>query len=65
MKGLVQSNSEEIDILVAAIPSYHHLKKAIFELKKEPGFKDTFSLQFVMTKVSASNFYMHRNRNTY
>lgn len=51
--------------VVAVIPSYHHLKKAIFEFKKEAQFNDTFDLEHVITRVSAKNFYLHKNRNTY
>lgn len=51
--------------VVAVIPSYHHLKKAIFEFKKDTRFNEQFNLEFVITKVSAKNFYKHKNRNTY
>ena len=51
--------------VVAVIPSYHHLKKAIFEFKKDTKFNDLFNLEYVITKVSAKNFYKHENRNTY
>lgn len=51
--------------VVAVIPSYHHLKKAIFEFKKNPKFNEIFDLQHVITRVSAKNFYRHKNRNTY
>lgn len=53
----------DIDVLVAAIPSYHHLKKVLFELRKHEDF--TFNLQFVVTKVSSTNFFADGNRQTY
>ena len=37
--------------VVAVIPSYHHLKKAIFEFKKDTKFNETFNLEFVITKL--------------
>lgn len=51
--------------VVAVIPSYHHLKKVIFEFKKNTKFNEIFDLEHVITRVSAKNFYMHKNRNTY
>lgn len=34
-------------------------------MKKETAFNDAFNLKHVITKVSAKNFYMHKNRNIY
>ena len=51
--------------VIGVIQSYHHLKKAIFEFKKNSTFNETFDLEHVITRVSAKNFYMHKNRNTY
>lgn len=28
----------DVDVIVAAIPAYHHLKKAIFEIRKNEEF---------------------------
>jgi len=47
------------------IPGYHHLKKVIFELKKSAEFSDHFDIKFIITKVHARNFYIHKNRNLY
>lgn len=52
-------------MLVAVIPSYHHLKKAIFEFRKSEEFTSAFDIKFVVTKVSALNFFSTPNRNTY
>lgn len=66
LKGLFSHlASHPTSTVVAVIPSYHHLKKAIFEFKKVAQFNDTFDLQYVITRVSAKNFYRHKNRNTY
>ena len=58
-----------IDCVVAVLPAYHHLKKAIFELRKHEAFaskqEPKLSHKFVITKVSARNFYMNKNRNFY
>ena len=62
MKAEVASNA---DVVVAVIPSYHHLKKAIFELRKSEEFSAQFDIKFVITKVNAKNFYQNRNRNLY
>jgi G3E family GTPase len=51
--------------MVAAIPSYHHLKKAIFELRKSDEFTSQFDIKFVVTKVNAQNFWLNENRQTY
>lgn len=51
--------------IVAALPSYNHLKKIIFELKKSQEFSEIFEIRFIITKVHARNFYMNKNRNTF
>jgi hypothetical protein len=51
--------------IVAVLPSYIHLKKIIFELKKSAEFNAGFDIKHIITKVSARNFYMNKNRNTY
>jgi len=52
--------------VVAVLPAYHHLKKAIFELTKTAAFTaKMFKIKYVITKVNARNFYMNRNRNFY
>jgi flagellar biosynthesis GTPase FlhF len=66
LKGLFEHCAKHASsTVVAVLPSYHHLKKAIFEFKKESLFNDTFELDYVITRVSAKNFYRHKNRNTY
>lgn len=52
-------------MIVATLPSYNHLKKAIFDLKKSEAFGALFDITFVVTKVAAKNFYMNKNRNIY
>lgn len=52
-------------VIVATLPSYNHLKKAIFELKKSEEFGKWFDIKFVVTKVGARNFYMNKNRNCF
>ncbi len=52
-------------VLVAVLPSYNHLKKVIFELKKSPEFNGACDIKHIITKVHARNFYMNKNRNTY
>ncbi len=47
------------------MPSYNHLKKAIFELKKSEEFNEQFDIKHIVTKVHARNFYMNKNRNTF
>jgi hypothetical protein len=47
------------------LPSYNHLKKVIFELKKANDFNQAFDIRSILTKVHARNFYMTKNRNTY
>jgi hypothetical protein len=58
-----------IDCVVAVVPAYHHLKKAIYELRKHDAFaakqNPLLTIKFVVTKVSARNFYMNKNRNFY
>ena len=65
IKALRKESYESVDVLVAALPSYHHLKKAIFELRKSEEFTSLFDIKFVITKVSALNFYQNENRNLY
>lgn len=65
IKGLKKEANSSIDVLVAAIPSYHHLKKAIFELRKSDDFSSLFDIKFVVTKVCANNFFQNENRNIY
>ena len=48
---------KHIDTIVAAMPSYHHLKKAIMELRKSEDFTRRFEIKFVITKVKDRNFY--------
>jgi len=61
-----KSQERKLDVIVAVLPSYHHLKKAIFEIRKtNPFAQKQFDIKFVITKVSARNFYMNRNRNQY
>lgn len=57
IKALKKEANNSIDVLVAAIPSYHHLKKAIFELRKSDDFSSLFDIKFVVTKVCANNFF--------
>lgn len=66
LKGLFEHcSTHPTSMVVAVLPSYHHLKKAIFEFKKDSKFNDTFELEHVITRVSARNFYRDKNRNTY
>ena len=51
------SEVPETDVIIATLPSYHHLKKAIFELRKHEGFSTKFDIKFVLTKVAANNFF--------
>ena len=51
--------------IIAVLPSYNHLKKIIFELKKSPEFNAAFDIKHIITKVNARNFYMNKNRNTF
>jgi hypothetical protein len=52
-------------VIVAVLPSYNHLKKVIFELKKSPEFNASCDIRHIITKVHARNFYMNKNRNTF
>lgn len=47
------------------MPSYHHLKKVIFDLKKSPEYSAVFDIKYIITKVGARNYYMNKNRNCY
>jgi len=53
VKALKKDSPTDIDVMVAAMPSYHHLKKAIFELRKSEEFTSQFDIKFVVTKVTA------------
>ncbi len=57
--------NKDLSCIVATLPSYNHLKKVIFELKKSQEFSDVFDIKFIITKVHARNFYMNKNRNTF
>ena len=61
----VLNENKPIDVVVAAMPSYHHLKKAIMELRKSESFTRRFEIKFVVTKVRAANFYMTPNNNVF
>jgi hypothetical protein len=65
VKALLKDSPKDVDVIVAALPSYHHLKKAIFELRKADEFTAQFDIKFVVTKVSAQNFFMNSNRQPY
>lgn len=65
VKALKESVDPSVDVVVAALPAYHHLKKAIFELRKSEDFCAQFDIKYVVTKVAARNFYQNRNRNLY
>ena len=58
-------DAKNAKVIVATLPSYNHLKKAIFDLKKSETFGALFNVSFVCTKVAAKNFYMNKNRNCY
>lgn len=60
-----RSQGNEQKVIVAVLPSYNHLKKVIFELKKSQEFSDVLDIKYILTKVNARNFYMNKNRNTY
>lgn len=62
---LQDDKAKDAKVIVACLPSYNHLKKAIFELKKSEALAQLFDIKFVLTKVSAKNFYMNKNRNPY
>lgn len=61
----LQGQDKPIDVIVAAIPSYHHLKKAIMEIRRAEAFNRRYEIKFVISKVRAANFYMTPNKNTY
>ena len=63
-QSLIDDN-KQVDVVVAAMPSYHHLKKAIMELRKSEAFTRRFEIKFVITKVRAANFYMTPNCNVF
>lgn len=52
-------------VILSVLPSYNHLKKVIFELKKSEEFSEAFEIRYIITKVHARNFYMNKNRNTF
>lgn len=60
-KTTVPSNK----IILSVLPSYNHLKKIIFELKKSQEYSELFEIKYIITKVHARNFYMSKNRNTF
>jgi len=66
LKGLLQTKSDNKDsqLVIGVIPSYHHLKRVLFELSKEQEFKENFSLSLVVTKINAKHFYFNKHRNT-
>ena len=53
------------EMVIAVLPSYNHLKKVIFELKKSQEFSAVYDIKFILTKVHARNFYMNKNRSTF
>ena len=61
----LEAQSKHIDTIAAVMPSYHHLKKAIMELRKSEDFNKRFEIKFVITKVRATNFYRNKNNNLY
>jgi len=61
----MKEDNTKLDVIVAAIPAYHHLKKVIFELRKSEEFSENFDIKFVITKVLATNFFATKNRNHY
>lgn len=61
-KASLQSNPK---VILSVLPSYNHLKKVIFELKKSAEYSEEFEIRFIITKVHARNFYMNKNRNTF
>lgn len=65
IKAMHENVPENIDLVIAVLPSYHHLKKVIFELRKSEEFCEAFEIKFVVTKVNSKNFYQTRNRNLY
>ena len=65
IKAIKKEANDNLDVMVAALPSYHHLKKAIFELRKSDEFTQLFDIKFVVTKVAGNNFFQNENRNLY
>jgi len=61
----LDAKGREAKIIIATLPSYNHLKKVIFELKKSEEFGKYFDIKYVLTKVNARNFYMNKNRNNF
>lgn len=61
----LDSKGREAQVIIATLPSYNHLKKVIFELKKSEEFGRLFDIKYVISKVSARNFYMNKNRNCF
>ena len=61
----LQGQGKHVDVVVAAMPSYHHLKKSIMELRKTETFTRRFEIKFVITKAKAANFYMTPHCNTF
>lgn len=57
--------TSDAKVIVASLPSYNHLKKCIFELKRSETFSKVFDIKYVLTKVCARNFYQNKNRNLY
>lgn len=58
-----QSQAQSSAVIIATLPGFNHLKKAIFELKKAESFSSVFDIKYVITKVSCRNFYFNKNRN--
>lgn len=63
MLAFKQNNSSKL--IISVLPSYNHLKKIIFELKKSAEFSEQFEIRYIITKVHARNFYMNKNRNVF
>lgn len=59
----ILSVKNDASIVVGVLPGYHHLKKVCFELNKEPEFKESFTMHYVITKVNAKFFYLNKHRN--
>lgn len=54
-----RQQNEKARVICSVLPSYNHLKKIIFELKKSQEFSDIFDIKYIITKVHARNFYMN------
>jgi len=50
-------NQQEKKVIIAVLPSYNHLKKSIYEMKKSQEFSSKIDIRHIITKVSARNFY--------